>query len=477
MATVSMTRRTRWWRAFAAGALVLTVPALAAGPAVGSPAAERAPDPAARAGEPTTAGMIAYVIGVGTQGETRIATAWTDGSHRRLLTKRGNSYAPAWSPDGTQLAYTTYRGIGLMSATGAGQHLILTDGQYPAWAPDGRRLSYACDAGLCVRDLVTGVSSVVVPNTDDWPGVESSSWSPDGSSIAFTRISAEGDDYSSDIQIFTVHADGTGLLAVPGTAPDGDYPLWSPDGMNLMYTQHYSGRGGETSGDVWLVHPDGTARSSVLALPGPDFASSWSPDGSRVVVSSAAAYYPGMDGIWVLRPDGTDRQLVVREGWAAVWRPGFQVSLPGDTGPRPRPGPRVAYVAVTDTGFDLFTARADGSGVRRLTETGNVSAPQWSPDHRTIAFTVTGRRGGNYSLFTVGADGHGLRRLAKVFGYGPPDLGWSPDGRQLAYGSGASSASSSWRARNVAVAGCPTTTSSWSPTRPSLRAARSSCSA
>ena len=63
-------------------------------------------------------------MGVGSQGQTRIATVRTDGSHRQVLTKRGNACAPVWSPDGGTLAYSTWRGIGLMSSE-------------LAWAPGG----------------------------------------------------------------------------------------------------------------------------------------------------------------------------------------------------------------------------------------------------------------------------------------------------------------------------------------------------
>ncbi|QIG42512.1 hypothetical protein G5V58_06755 [Nocardioides anomalus] len=421
----------RWRRtALAVGAAAALV--TTSGAAYGAPAA--GPRAAVAAAEPGSAGMLAYTFGVGSRGQTRIATVWTDGSHRQVITKRGNAYGPVWSPDGSTLAYSTLRGVGLMTATGGGQHLVVPGGRSPSWAPDGRRLAFACDEGLCVVDLVTGQRTVVVPTTADWPAVDSSTWSPDGSSLAFTRISADGDDYTSDTQLWTVHADGSGLAAVPGTSPEGIDPLWSPDGTWLMYTEHYGGRGGEYSGDVFLVHPDGTARTPVLTLDGSDAGSSWSPDGSRVVVSSVADLYPTMDGIWTLRPDGTDRQLVVREGWGAQWRPAFTAPLPGTTAARAASGPRLAYVAMTDTGFDLFTARPDGADVRRLTTRGRITSPAWSPDHRMIAFVARNRRGA-HALWTIRADGSGAKRRTDV-GFQPPQLAWAPGGGVLAYGDG-----------------------------------------
>ena len=146
--------------------------AMTAGTPTASHAAEPEPHAVLRADEPAIAGMLAYTFGVGSHGQTRIATVWTDGSHKRVLTDHGSAYDPAWSPDGSQLAYGTDRGIALMTATGAGQHLVVPDGLHPAWAPDGHRLSYACEEGLCVHDLTTGQRSVVVPATEDWPYVE-----------------------------------------------------------------------------------------------------------------------------------------------------------------------------------------------------------------------------------------------------------------------------------------------------------------
>ena len=56
-----------------------------------SHAADREPHAVVRADEPGTAGMLAYTFGVGSRGQTRIATVWTDDSHKRV-TGRGAAY-------------------------------------------------------------------------------------------------------------------------------------------------------------------------------------------------------------------------------------------------------------------------------------------------------------------------------------------------------------------------------------------------
>jgi len=76
--------------------------------------------------------------------------------------------------------------------------------------------------------------------------------------------------------------------------------------------------------------------------------------------------------------------------------------------------------------FDIFTARADGSDVKRLTDAeATVSA-----DGRKIVFTST--RDGDLDIYTMDADGRNTRRLTNELGYdGGPFF--SPDGRQIVY--------------------------------------------
>jgi Tol biopolymer transport system component len=79
----------------------------------------------------------------------------------------------------------------------------------------------------------------------------------------------------------------------------------------------------------------------------------------------------------------------------------------------------------------IYTMRADGDGVRRLTEDSSIDSwPVWSPDHARIAFAST--RDGASDIFAMSANGGGVSRLTSS----PGDdyhAAWSPDGSQISF--------------------------------------------
>jgi tricorn protease len=80
---------------------------------------------------------------------------------------------------------------------------------------------------------------------------------------------------------------------------------------------------------------------------------------------------------------------------------------------------------------DLWTARADGSGVRRLTtHPGDEVLPRISPDGKWIAFA--GDYDGNRDLFVIPADGGEPKRLTWHPGADEP-VGWTPDGSRILF--------------------------------------------
>jgi Tol biopolymer transport system component len=101
-----------------------------------------------------------------------------------------------------------------------------------------------------------------------------------------------------------------------------------------------------------------------------------------------------------------------------------------DTACPPRPDPSKGYVWRLDP-FDIWTARADGSDVRRLTNYGVYTAEATlSPDGRTIVFTSL--KDGDLEIYTMNVDGSNVRRLTHTPGYdGGPFF--SPDGKRIVY--------------------------------------------
>ncbi|HZF73715.1 MAG TPA: hypothetical protein VEZ51_09805, partial [Gemmatimonadaceae bacterium] len=96
----------------------------------------------------------------------------------------------------------------------------------------------------------------------------------------------------------------------------------------------------------------------------------------------------------------------------------------------PRPDPSKGYVWRLDP-FDVYTARPDGSGVRRLTNFGIYTAESVvSPDGRKIVFTSL--KDGDLDIYVMNVDGTHVKQLTHQLGYdGGP--WWSPDGKRIVY--------------------------------------------
>lgn len=97
----------------------------------------------------------------------------------------------------------------------------------------------------------------------------------------------------------------------------------------------------------------------------------------------------------------------------------------------PSPQDQLAFVSSRDGSIQIYTIRADGTGLRRLTGGPGLSEiPVWSPDGRRIAFIKV--QEGNSQIYVMNADGSGQRRLTS-----PPGTNtfpaWSPDGQRIVF--------------------------------------------
>lgn len=166
----------------------------------------------------------------------------------------------------------------------------------------------------------------------------------------------------------------------------------------------------------------------------------WSHDEKAIIFQSTRPPYKA-DQIFTMRPDGSDVRLVSTgkgRTTCSFFLPGDQdilyasTHLGGDEPPMPpRFDPKIGYVWPVWATYDIFRAKADGSGLVRLTQTPGYDAEAVvSPVGERIVFTSA--RDGDLELYTMALDGSDVRRVTDSPGYdGGAFFSW--DGTKLVY--------------------------------------------
>jgi hypothetical protein len=166
---------------------------------------------------------------------------------------------PAWSADGTRLAFAA--GVNGVSQVFVGQAgggtpiQITTEEIYagqPAWSPDGQQLAYVAE-----RNGNLDIWAVALDGsqprrlTDDAARDWAPAWSPDGSRLAF--ISDRGGSY----QIYTMRADGANPVPLTAFAQGAEAPRWSPDGFWLAFVAYTGDGTGVSAREIYIMRANG----------------------------------------------------------------------------------------------------------------------------------------------------------------------------------------------------------------------------
>ena len=216
------------------------------------------------------------------------------------------------------------------------------------------------------------------------------------------------------VQIFTVRPNGKDLRQITNVDGEATAPDWSPDGRRIAFAFNDC--------SVAVMDADGTNLQLIADDPAKCQGDpSWTPDGSRIVFMHFDWLGTGLEEVWSMRPDGTDKRVATSDGHVDpnVSPDGRQLSFKG-----------------LGVGA-LFVQNVDGSGLVQLSPSVSVAYKHdWAPDGGRLAYSETSEPGPNdaVNIVTVRPDGTDAQLLTH---YPAPVKAWvggySPDGQWIVF--------------------------------------------
>ncbi len=261
----------------------------------------------------------------------------------------------------TRIVYVNRQGnrnrLVVADSDGYGEQAVLSINEpimSPAWSPDGSHLAYVSfeqgHAVVYVQSLLTN-QRVVVAN---FRGSNSSpAWSPNGKQLAVVLTRDGGS------QIYLVRPDGMDLRRLTFSGAIDTEPNFSPDGQYLLFT---SDRGG--SAQIYRMPVEGGSAERMTFEGGNNFSPRHSPDGKSFVFAhrNGGRFYIAIEDF-----QSRQMQLLTEGGWEK--RPSFSPN-----------GKMVLFASEAQGRGILATVSSDGRVKQRMfPQAGDIREPIWGP--------------------------------------------------------------------------------------------------
>ena len=380
-----------------------------------------------------------YVKRVGTEGPLR------------LTTNSALDFGAAWSPDGRFIAFLRpltpdSTGVFLISPAGGreqrvGEVSVEEDflvGPYLAWSRDSKwlftvdKIAEEAPFFISLLSIESGEKRRLTQPPKEADGDFYPAVSSDGSKLAFTRFGPGPIN-----TLFTLPL-GQDMQPIGEPKPlfSGDRWIapssWIPGGREILFSL---GPRFAEEPMVWRIAVSGRATPRRLGFAGAgSCCATFSGDGRRLVYSRLSS------------PENLYR-LDLRDGVQT----GAPVKLANSTRISGEPdfspdGGRIVFASSRSGDREIWVCDRDGRDLAKLTsfDAPELDFPRWSPDARQIVFSMRRRGSQNSDIFTVRADGSGLSRLTA----GPANHknpAWSRDGHWIYFGSDSTGEMEVWK--------------------------------